>query len=156
MTEVFIPNPFGEGEIDERPIHEIIYASKQGLVGFVSVSPGEHPDLLQLDTERNRSVSRADSEMEGTVEKTYSKEGMVTNPGINNPGSFFTPIPPVVKSLFGGPLSIIHNPQLLIGLVAVVLVSQTSEKDKYTFHSNTLPAQVIDNQELEDKFFGSS
>ena len=152
MTEVFITNPFSIREISTRPLEELIYASKEGLVGVVRLDPGEHPDLLLLDAERGKSVSRADSEAEGTVEKTYTKEGMVTNPGINNPPSFFTPIAPVVKALFGGPLSIIDNPKLLIGLIAVVVASG-SDKEKYSFQAKTLPLQVIDNQELENAFF---
>lgn len=156
MAELFITNPFFLRVISTRPLEELMYASKEGLVGIVRTDPGSHPDLLQLDVGLGKKVSRADSEMEGTVEKTYSKEGMVTNPGINNPGSFFTPIPPIVKTLFGGPLSIIDNPQLLIGLMAVVLLSQDNDEDQYSFHAKTLPLQIIDNQELENAFFGGS
>jgi hypothetical protein len=152
----YVRNPLVTPRLNStRDTEDIVVSSPDGNVRFLSVTKSPGPDVLQIDTKNSRKISRADREVEGTAEKTYTKEGLVTNPGMTFPGAFFSPIPPVVRGMLAGPLSLIDNPALIIGLIVVVAGSSSADKkDKYTTHYNTLPDQVLDNQELEDQFFG--
>jgi hypothetical protein len=144
-----------------RSLDQSIETDVRGNTNFLANTSECSPSLLMLDSSKNKMESRADTESEGTLEKTFSKEGMVTNPTIIWPSSFFMPSPPVLKGMFSGPMSIMENPELLIGIVAIVVAGSITAKEKtsankktYTDHYNNLPLQIIDNQDLENEFFG--
>jgi hypothetical protein len=140
-----------------QPLERGAYYTSDSTFGIMRSSTEESPDLMNFNAENGSTESRASKETEGTYEKTYSKEGLFANPTSIWPSSFFFPSPPVLKGLFSGPAALIDNYQLLVGIIAVVAVSSTggdSNDVRYSQHYRTLPQQVIDNQDLENQFFG--
>jgi len=130
-----------------------LVASTDGKLMVLSPNSGKTVPVLQVGGADSELVSQADSETEGTVDKNYSKEGLRTNPLSLFPSSFFTPIPPQLSALLPGPLSVISNPNLLVTILAISAAA-TKDEVKYSYNVKTLPIKVIDNQDLEDKFFG--
>jgi hypothetical protein len=152
------PDPRDSNGKNLRPPGELINENERGDVYFLSPSTTQDlPPILSVNGATGKKESRADREVEGTYEKQYAKEGLVTNPASIWPPSFFTPQPGVIRGMFSGPLSIVDNPQLIVAIIAIVAISSnTSDKKEksYSYHYNNLPLQIIDNQELEDVLLG--
>lgn len=122
-----------------------------GLTEFHRRSETDEPSILKIGGRSDKIESSASREVDSTIMKTTKQEGLVTNPNIMLPSSFFTPIPPMVSALLAGPLKLIDNPELLIGMLAIVGLSK-SEKS-YTERYKETHNKVIDNQEIEDMLF---
>lgn len=153
---MFTTNPFPETLIGESlvDISYLSYATKKGIVGTIRVGDGQQTPILRVGGPTDILESDASREVDSTMRKTTKQEGLITNPAVLFPSSFFAPIPPMIKGmLFSGPLSIIDNPLIII---ALVLAASEGDDDKYTTHYKNTPTKVIDNQALEDKLFGST
>lgn len=151
---IFIANPFADLSPKLTDIKNIISArADSGLVEVYRVSDGKQPPILKIGGRSDVLESSASREVDGTIRKT-TKEGLYTNPNVLYPSSFFSAIPPMLTSLFGGPLKLMDNPELVIGLIGIVTLGQT-DKDTYSDYHKELPTQIIDNQEIEDRLFGA-
>jgi hypothetical protein len=154
---IFAKNPFADiVEIKIGDIQDSIYLNDDtGETAIIRTSDGKTEPVLRIGGAGDKLESSAEREVDSTLRKTTKQEGLTTNPAVLFPSSFFTPIPPMLKGMFAGPLSIIDNPDLLLGLVAIVVATQTESESTYTEHYKNLPTKVIDNQVLEDKLFGA-
>lgn len=152
-SNIFIPNPFPE--LSTRKLVDIsysVYVDDTGETGIVRKGEGKTAPVLKIGGERDVLESSASREVDSTIRKTTKKEGLSTNPAILFPSSYFTPIPPMLQGMFAGPLSIIDNPDLVIGIISAVAISRTTDKSYSHYHEQT-ERSVIDNQELEDQLF---
>lgn len=155
ISNKFIPNPFPETiPIKLLDLEYSLYVNAAGETGVLRKGDGKMPPLLKIGGRSDALESSASREVDSTLQKTTKREGLTTNPATLFPSSFFTPIPPMLQGLFAGPLSIIDNPDLVIGLIAMVSVSRKDEKSYSTYYKET-PTRVIDNQELENALFSS-
>jgi len=150
---MYIPNVFTNVSVKKLlDIDFAIYVDESGETGVVRRGDGKSPPVLKIGGRSDVLESSASREVDSTIKKTTRKEGLITNPSILFPGSSFTPIPPMIHGLFAGPLSIIDNPDLVIGIIAVVAVSRNKSKSYTQYYSESKTA-IIDNQELENRLF---
>jgi hypothetical protein len=150
---MYIPNIFPD--ISPRKLVDLdftMYVDDSGETGIVRRGDGKSPPVLKIGGRSDVLESSASREVDSTIKKTTRKEGLVTNPSILFPASFFTPIPPMIHGLFAGPLSIIDNPDLVIGIIAVYAASDKESKSYSKYYEESETA-IIDNQELENRLF---
>jgi hypothetical protein len=149
-----VSNPFTD--LNGSSVSDVknwLYASSIGKIFILQPGEDNKTPVLQIGGPENEQISTADKVTDGTIEKTYFKEGMQTNPLSIYPSSYFMPVPPQINSTLPGPLSVISNPELLITIIAVTAAATKKEEDTYSYHKKTLPTKVIDNQEMEDMLF---
>jgi hypothetical protein len=146
--EPYVVSPF---ELDKtRLIDQNIYVTNDGKLTLVPEA--ESKTLKDFVVGNGIRYDAAYQIVNGTNAQQFYREGLMVNPLNIFPSSFFTPVANVIPNIFG-PLSFVENKEMILGILAVALLSDKNSQDKYTHKYNNIPTQIIDNKDIEKELF---
>jgi len=138
-----------------QALENIIKVTKEGVTHFLIPGNKKVPPSFEVDG--NYMVSTAKNRRYGTRHKVEGE--WVSNPGSHMPSSSFSPMPPVISSLFTGPMPFISkdSPTMVIGLIALIIAASKKEKDKHLYSTvyNNIDTVIIDNEEVDRELYSS-
>ena len=154
QNSAVVVNAFSN-EVDRTD--EFTHTTQDGRFHVYQPSQLETPPVLSVGGGQNSMRSTATSYQWQNRNHVYMQEGTVNNPAAALPSSFFFPTPTVKTSLLS-PLNVLaENPQYMLGLLAVgLLSSKNSTNTTFSQTYNNLPTVVQDNQEIENALFGGA
>jgi len=144
-----IIDPFATEEY--IPLEEQMTVKDDGLFEVHRASRLDESPSMSIGGPSNVRIDTADRIVNGTAFQAYSKEQLITSPTITLPSAHFAPNPGLISSIFS-PLSLVQDPAILLGLIAIVALSDRNSS-RYTSTYNILPTQVIDNEPIEKELF---
>ena len=128
---------------------------QNGTVNFHRPTDKPSAPVFTVGGPDNVRIDRAETIVNGTRQQSYLMEGLVSNPASVFPSSYFFPNKPLLFQPYGVVQDVIDNPSLLIGIIAMLALSdKKSNKHIYTYNYKTLPLAITDNEEIERKLFG--
>jgi len=129
-------------------ITNILKITKEGVFHMIGMT--DKPEAPFMEVGKGKFTDHAKNRHKGTRHYT-TDDGWVANPTSHLPSSSFTPGPPVISSLFTGPLPFVDNPAMLLGIIALIDSSESSYNYSSTY--NRVDTVVIDNKELDNELF---
>ena len=153
-SDPYIADTFVEPS-DANRQEQFIYVSKEGRMDLFNASEqATTPAMSVGGPQSNLRTPTINQHQWGSRKHSYMDEGTQDNPLGQQAPSYFSPTPSVVSSLFSPLGSLVDNPGLIVGLMALVALQNSNGKDTYTVIQKTLPTNIIDNAEVEKELFG--
>ena len=138
-----------------QALEDIVKVTKDGVVHTLTPGAKKFPPSFEIGADY--MVSTAKNRRYGTRHKVEGE--WVSNPGTHLPSSAFSPMPPIISSLFTGPMAFISkdNPMMIIGLLALIYASTGKKKDKHLYSTvyNNIDTVIIDNEEIDKELYSS-
>jgi hypothetical protein len=114
--------------------------------------PAEMPTSFEVGGTKKVRIDTAEHIVNGTAFQGFSSQMLMTTPTITFPSSSFTPNPGLISTLTS-PSSVLSDPYMLIGIVALLATGKQKE-EKFTYRYVNLPTTVIDNKGLNTRLYG--
>lgn len=131
-----------------------VHVDGGGTLTLHSAAPSRSAPMLSIGGGNQTFKSNEQQRIFNTTRQSYTQEAQMNNPLQVFTSSFFTPVPSLISSIFSPLTSVVENPQLVLGLLALVLLNEDAENKKnYTYDYKVLPPKVQDNDAIEAVLF---
>lgn len=134
-------------------IKDLLFADEKRGVTFFGDTEYAAP-IVQAGGPNNTFSTKTEDNSQLSNNMTYTADGTVVNPFSNKPSASFFPNSNVLMNIFSPLSSIVDNPYLVVGLIAMGV---SDNKGSDPLHSKSyieLPLNIIDNQAIKDDLIG--
>lgn len=132
---------------------EHIYKEEGKPVKTYASEDSKTAPVSEVGGDDMKVITRGEFNAQSAKNMAYTAEGTIDSPFADKPSAAFFPNSNVIKNIFSPLSSVVDNPYLMIGLIALASLDD-NDSDSHTVNYINLPQKVTDNQQIKDDLLG--